>query len=579
MQPWTGTLPPPHAGRAETVRLAPDQPHRPRRRGLALGVSTTALAAAAMLAPPAVGRSALVEVVVTGADTAAAAAAVQQAGGTVVAALPLIHAVDARIPQGALLPPTFTVTPDRAVTVTADGEPPAGPAPTVRATLGLPAAGTEGTGTTVAVVDTGVADVPDLGGRVVAHLDLTGTGGGDGYGHGTFMAGLIAGDGAGDGGATLGVSPGARVLDVKVARSDGSTDLGTVLRGLQAVADSGRRYGVDVVNLSLSSASPVPYQVDPLNQALRALWRTGITVVVPAGNGGPAPGSVESPGNDPVLLTVGAVDEHGTALRDDDSVPGFSGRGPTRQSVAKPDLVAPGMSLTGLRDPGSVIDVSCPSARIGDGYFRGSGTSMATAVVSGVVADVLAHDPRLTPDDVKALLRGTAYRAPGLTDPASAGAGGVDAAAALAVTSVRTTGRHQAQDAAPGDPGTWKALAEAFARGDAAAAQAAWDRLAPQARSWAARSWASLDAAAQEWVARSWAARSWAGTGVSPQEWAARSWAARSWAGDDWAARSWAARSWAARSWAGDDWAGDDWAARSWAARSWAARSWAALWR
>jgi serine protease AprX len=540
-----------------------------------------ALAAAASVPmPPALAEATLVKVVITGGDAASAAAAAERAGGRVTASLPLIGGVAAELPRDAALPPQFSVTADRPVTFTAADQSPSAASSTVRATLGLPAGGDEGRGVTVAVVDTGVADVPDLSGRVAGHLDVTGTGGGDGYGHGTFMAGLIAASGGGSGGAYLGVAPGARILDVKVARPDGSTDLGSVLRGLQAVADSGRRYDVGVVSLSLSSASPVPYQVDPLNQALRALWRTGITVVVPSGNDGPAPGSVESPGNDPTLITAGSVDEHGTAARDDDSVPAFSGRGPTGQGIAKPDLVAPGTSVIGLRSPGSVIDTSYPQARIGEQYFRGSGTSMSTAVVSGVVADVLARNPKLRPDDVKALLRTTAYDAAALTDPVAAGAGGLDAGAALTVASARGgRGGQDSGDAAPGTPGAWRALAKAFENNDADAAQAAWDKLGPDARSWAARSWASLDNATQAWVARSWAARSWAGTGVSAQEWAARSWAARSWAGDDWAARSWAARSWAGDDWAARSWAGDDWAARSWAAGTWSARSWTATWR
>jgi serine protease AprX len=560
---------------------------RPVRRGPALAVlaAVTALVAATTApASPAVADAPLAKVVVVGSDTAAAAMAVRQAGGLVTGQLPLIGGVTADLPQGTQLPPGFTVTPDRPVTFASTDQSPPATTSTVRSTLGLPPAGHEGQGVTVAVVDTGVADVPELTGHVLAHLDVTGTGGGDGYGHGTFMAGLIAASGAASDGAYLGVAPNARILDVKVSRPDGGTDLGSVLKGLQAVADSSRRYDVQVVNLSLSSGSPVSYQVDPLNQALRALWRSGLTVVVPSGNDGPAAGTVESPGNDPTLLTTGGVDEHGTAARDDDSVGTYSGRGPTRQGILKPDLAAPGTSVIGLRSPGSVIDTSYPQARIGEDYFRGSGTSMSAAVVSGVVAGVLSKNSKLRPDDVKALLRGTAYRAAGLADPTAAGTGGLDASAALALASTRGAGKLKADNVAPGDSNAWRTLAKAFEQDDVTKAQAAWDTLTPEARSWAARSWASLDASTQEWVARSWAARSWAArswasTGVSEQEWAARSWAARSWAGDDWAARSWAARSWANDGWAARSWAGDDWAARSWASEPWTARSWTATWR
>ncbi|HET9655633.1 MAG TPA: S8 family peptidase [Kineosporiaceae bacterium] len=553
-------------------------------RGRALtAVAGAAVLAVAALAAPAgahpVAAPVPTRVVVTGPDMAAAVAAVRAAGGVVVAELPLVDGVTAQLPGEAVLPAEFRVTPDRAVAFAGSDPSPDAAVSTVRATLGLPPNGQEGDGVTVALVDTGVAEVPDLQGRVVAHVDVTGTGRGDGYGHGTFLAGLIAGSGAASGGAYLGVAPGTRILDVKVARPDGSSDLFSVLAGLQVVANSGHRYGVGVVNLALSSGSPVPYQVDPLDQALRALWRQGYAVVVPAGNEGPAAGTISAPGNDPALLTVGALDEHGTAARTDDTVAVWSGRGPTSQGVAKPELVAPGESVIGLRSPGSVIDGAYPQARVGSDYFRGSGTSMSTAVVSGAVADLLARAPQLAPDGVKALLTDTAYRADGLGDPTAAGAGGTDLAAALELSDHYGGGTPgESVEPAPDPPGRWLRLAEALRAGDLARAQKAWDALSPQARSWAARSWAALDPQTQEWVARSWVARSWASTGVSLQEWAARSWAARSWAGEDWAARSWAARSWADVQWLARSWAGEDWTARSWAARSWVARSWTARW-
>lgn len=566
----------PAAGVALALFLAPTPP-------LPVAVAAAGPAAPARVAPSSTAPAGAV--LVSGADVRTAAAAVLAAGGRVTAGLPLIGAVAAVLPEGSRLPAGLLVTPDRAVGFASVAASPTVAVSTVRTTIGLPPTGDDGHGVTVAVVDTGVADQPDLSGHIAAHLDVTGTGPGDGFGHGTLIAGLIAQSGAASAGAYVGVAPGARILDVKVGWPDGHTGLIAVLQGLQLVADQGHRYGVEVVNLSLTSGSPVPYQVDPLNQALRALWRLGFTVVVPAGNDGPAPGSIDAPGNDPTLLTVGALDEAGTGVRADDSIPSWSSRGPTSQGVAKPDLAAPGVSVIGLRSPGSVVDTAHPQARVGDAYVRGSGTSMATAVVSGAAADLLARYPRLQPDDVKALLTGAAYGEPGLADPTAAGSGGLDLAAALAAGASARQGHsdpgHSGQggsDQAPGSPGVWRALAAAFDAGDVAAAQRAWAALGPAARSWAARSWAALDPVAQAWVARSWATvdpsgQAWTNTGVSAQEWAARSWAARSWAGDDWAARSWAARSWAARSWAGADWA-----ARSWAADGWAARSWAALW-
>ncbi|WP_162248087.1 S8 family serine peptidase [Angustibacter sp. Root456] len=495
-------------------------------------------------------------------------------------ALPIVSGVVAEVPRAFVAPAGLLVTADRPARFTSASGGDDGPTSTVRQTLGLDTTGQEGAGVTVALVDTGVADVPDLAGRL-EHVDLTGTGVGDGYGHGTFLAGLLAGSGAASGGRYQGVAPAARVLDVKVAAADGTTSLSLVLRGLQEVAKRSRTEPIKVVNLSLASGSPLPYQVDPLDQALRVLWHQGITVVVAAGNDGPQPGTIDAPGNDPTLITVGGVDENGTAAHADDSIASWSGRGPTSQGLAKPDLAAPGAHLVGLRSEGSVIDAAHPQSRVGDRYFRGSGTSMAAAVASGAVANLLSRRTNLTPAQVKGLLISTAYQAAALTAERGAGAGGLDLAGALAERGLGSAAGSQrpSTSPAPGDPKLWAAVSAAFARGDRDAAAAAWDDLSPAARSWAARSWANLDPVARSWAARSWAARSWAGADAQSSEWAARSWAARSWAGEDWTARSWAARSWAGDDWAARSWAGDDWAARSWAADDWAARSWAATWR
>jgi hypothetical protein len=209
-----------------------------------------------------------------------------------------------------------------------------------------------------------------------------------------------------------GVAPLAHVLDVRVAADDGSTDLTTVLKGL-ALA---KAHGADVVNLSLSSGSNLPHHIDPLTLALDRLWADGIVVVVPTGNDGPSRASVTSPGSDPMLLTVGALDEKLTSTTEDDDVPAFSGRGPAPMGVAKPDLVAPGQSLVSVRAVGSVVDRENPHAVVQERYFRGSGTSFATAAVAGTAALMLKAQPTLTPDQVKAMVRGTAYSAKGLSD-------------------------------------------------------------------------------------------------------------------------------------------------------------------
>jgi serine protease AprX len=314
----------------------------------------------------------------------------------------------------------------------------------------------------------------------------------------------------------------------------------------------------------------------------------GMTVVAAAGNDGEDGwGTVGSPGNSPVVLTAGALDERGTDQRGDDVVAAFSSRG-SQFAKGKPDLVAPGVSVVSTAAPGSIAAAS--ANWLVDGYMPGSGTSMSAAVVSGAAAAVLATNKALRPNGVKALLLTTAYRTATLEPADGAGNGGLDLGAALiaaqdAPVDVRP-GAGPKPDGewgpAEGDAEAWKAFAAAWDSGDFEAVRAAWEALSWQTQQWASRMWmlaVLADAAglpANEFQARSWAARSWAFDAWLARSWAARSWAARSWAFDEWVARSWAARSWAARSWAARSWASDEWLARSWAARSWAARSWAA---
>ncbi|MDQ1712038.1 MAG: serine protease AprX [Frankiaceae bacterium] len=547
----------------------------PRRLpALVLAVACAGMGAAAP-APLAAAR----QVVVTSPRGAAfAESVVRRAGGQVVARVPLADGVVARV-RGSL-PGSVLVAEDRAFHVTGLSADTAG-ASTVRSTIGLAPTGREGSGVTVALVDTGVADVRDLRGVVTDHVDVTGTGNGDAYGHGTFMAGLIAGNGASSNGRYTGVAPGARLLDVKVADGAGTTSLSKVLRGLEVV---GRR-DVDVLNLSLSSGSPLPYQVDPLTRALDKLWDRGVVVVVPSGNDGPDDRTVTSPGSDPTLLTVGAVDDNGTAARSDDTVPSWSSRGPAPQDVAKPDLAAPGTHVVSLRAPGSTVDRTNPDSRVESAYFRGSGTSMATAVTSGAAAALLAERRGLSPDKVKNVLVGSTYDAPGLAVADAAGSGGLDLAAAYDAKA------RKVRSAKAGRPGgdqeaAFADLAGAWFDNDFNAAARAWAQLGPQARAWAARAWAAMvwqranSWSTAEWLARAWAARAWAGAAWSGDEWLARAWAARAWADTDWAARAWAARAWAARAWADGSWTArawsdDAWAARAWAADGWAARAWA----
>jgi serine protease AprX len=305
--------------------------------------------------------------------------------------------------------------------------------------------GLNGNGVTVALLDTGIAPVSDLAGRLVDVTDdLTGrvtpcvnfsgeANCADGYGHGTFLAGIIAGDGTASGGSWTGMAPAAHLLSVKVAGRDGSADVSTVLAAIQWVVSFRDRYGIRVLNLSLGTDSTESTTDDPLNYAVERAWQSGILVVVAASNRGPGPRTISKPGDDPWVVTVGAVDDLGTATVVDDRLPSFSSRGPTTaDGWAKPDLVAPGAHIVSLRAPGSEIDAQYPSS-IDGAYRRGSGTSMSTAVVSGAAALAVQADPGATPDEIKQSLRVTARRV-AADDVMAVGAGELDAYAAATRT-------------------------------------------------------------------------------------------------------------------------------------------------
>jgi serine protease AprX len=373
--------------------------------------------------------------------------AVRRLGGQVTAALPIVAGFAATLPAAAVdqlarLAGVRAVTPDSRVHIqaAAAGSGIRSVYPKAIKADAVWQRGVTGRGVTVAVLDTGVASVPDLAGRLVqVRNDLTGQTTpcknlsgeldcNDRYGHGTFIAGLIAGNGASSGGTWKGVAPEASILSVKAAGADGSADVSNILAAIQWVVSFKDRYNIRVLNLSLGTDSTQDWRVDPLNYAVERAWAAGMTVVVAASNEGPDPGTITKPADDPWVITVGATDDRGTTGVSDDRLPDFSGRGPTAQGLAKPDVAAPGAHVISLRAPGSTIDTTYPYYVDGS-YRRGSGTSMATGVVSGVAALTLQANPGFTPDRVKHALTATARDAAS-DDPMAVGSGVVDASAA-----------------------------------------------------------------------------------------------------------------------------------------------------
>jgi serine protease AprX len=285
---------------------------------------------------------------------------------------------------------------------------------------GLWHSGIDGAGVGVAVIDTGIdGNLPDFqssdgqGSRVVesAVINRDATTATDRYGHGTDVAGIIAGDGnnlsASDPlkGQYIGVAPMANLVSIKVSDENGNATVLDVIYGLQFAVDHKSDYNIRVVNLSLDSDTPQSYTTDPLDAAAEAAWNHGIAVVAAAGNRGTDPDAVQyAPANDPYVITVGAVDESGTAVASDDTIPDWSSQGTTQDGFQKPDVYAPGAHIVSVLAPGSAFASMCPSCTIGGDYIVTSGTSMAAAAISGLAADVLQAHPGWTPDQLKTAL-------------------------------------------------------------------------------------------------------------------------------------------------------------------------------
>ncbi len=357
-------------------------------------------------------------------------ASVQALGGIHRRDLGLIHGMAARVPVAALgaiarQPDVLSITLDNEITTASDIAVPA-----VGATLARQLHGVDGAGIRIAVLDSGVEPVSALEGRIVGWVDLVQPQAptpADPFGHGTHVAGLIAGSqleilDPGQKRSFGGVAPGAEIVSVRVLDHLGRGRVSDAIAGLDWVVARAAELNIRIVNLSLGHPVRDPAAHDPLVRACEQAWSAGLLVVVSAGNLGREAepfGTVTSPGNSALVLTVGALSHQGTLARSDDVVTSYSSRGPSRfDTVVKPDLLAPGDQLVSLRSPLSFLDRRYPENRLGSHsrgagdaeLFRLSGTSMAAAVVSGSAALLLSRDPGLTPAALKATLMQSAEK-------------------------------------------------------------------------------------------------------------------------------------------------------------------------
>jgi serine protease AprX len=301
---------------------------------------------------------------------------------------------------------------------------------------------------------------------------------------------------------------------------------------------------IRVLNMSFSTDSVQSYLVDPLAYATETAWHLGIVVTASAGNAG-ARTQLYDPAFDPYVIAVGSADTHGSNSYLDDTVAGFSQGGDGNRN---PDLVAPGVHLQSLRDPGSYIDTNYPGGVIDSRFFRGSGTSQSSAIVAGAAALILQQHPLLTPDQVKAMLTSTAT--PLLWQPAALqGSGELNLHSALyAVPPLFAIQLFL--------PGTGTGSIDG-ARGSMTVAhngvtlQGNVDIMGSPVNTGLL---ATLLANGTSWSGGDWNGNSWSGN----------SWSGNSWSGNSWSGNSWSGNSWSGNSWSGNSWSGNSWSSSSW---------------
>jgi serine protease AprX len=375
----------------------------------------------------------------------------------------------------------------------------------------------------IAVVDSGIESSRsdfDGGSRVAAQVNLssmTPNSPGDGRGHGTFVAGIAAGSAPGYAGA----APNSKVVSLDVMDDTGTARTSDVIAACDWILANKSTYNIRVANFSLHSGARNHFYNDPLDRAVERLWFNGVFVVAAAGNYGNASGPsgvLYAPGNDPFVMTVGAIDLGSGYSAGDDTAAPWSAWGYTEDGFSKPEIGAAGRYIIGPVPNGSTLVRERADHLVGTGYMELSGTSFAAPVVAGAAAQILARHPNWTPDQVKGALMLTARPLPSAV-PNSLGVGGVNAYKAAQLYSApnpNTALRSFVTSSGPGgelrfDGAGWLAAVHANA-------------------SWADASWADASWADASWSSASWADASWADASWADASWADASWADASWA-------------------------------------------------
>ncbi len=401
------------------------------------------------------------------------------------------------------------------------------------------ALGYTGAGVGVAVIDSGInGDMPDFKNadgtsrvtNVVANPGATRPG--DEVGHGTHVAGIIGGNSLtrtdANRGVYMGVAPEADLVAVKTADDAGNSTVLDVINALQFVVEHKDDLNIKVVNLSVSSDTPGSYTEDPLDAAVEFAWHAGIVVVVAQGNRGDAADAVQyAPGNDPFVISVGAVDEGNTPAAADDKLAYFSSRGVTQDGLNKPDVVAPGARIVAPLAIGSAFGKLAPATSlVGDAYLSIGGTSMAAPVVAGAAALLLQARPDLNPDQVKALLTAN-------VNPTADKNAEIDVVRALKAE----VGAGANQGVKP-NPQVQAALVEAG--------------IDPTRATWTRATWTRATWTRATWTRATWTRATWTGQGVAAP-WARATWTcdtcATGGAGVDETRSTWSRSTWSRSTW------------------------------
>ncbi len=454
-------------------------------------------------------------------------------------------------------------------------------------------AGFTGKGIDVAVIDTGVARVPGLNqpGKVVDGVDVSFDSQSpeltynDGFGHGTIMASIIAGSDVAAGSPKssfsdptkfVGIAPEARIISVKAGAADGAVDISQMIAAINWVTEHKNDNGMNirVLNLSFGSDTPQAAAIDPLVFAAEAAWKEGIVVVASSGNDGLSQVLyLANPAASRAIIAVGSSDTNGTPAITDDFVPEFAQHGTPLRSV---DVIAPGSHVLGLKAPGSFIDETVTTGKVGTRFQRGSGTSQAAAVVSGLAALIVQKFPNATPGQVKKMLTNSAQSIHPATGLFSTlynswyeGSGEANMTGVVSLKKVPAADVVSEWSDGSGSLDAARGSAHVVSNGVALTGE-----VDIMGQPWNPKVWVAATNAGTTWSGATWNGMRWSGDGWLGMRWSGMRWSGADWSGTSWSSMKWSGLTWDSLKWSGGSWSGMKWADSSWSGLRWAGSGW-----